>query len=95
VTVELVFDPFDLTQIQVRYQGRPMGQGVPAKIGQHVHPKARPEVAATPTPATGIDYLALVQTRHDQQTHRRIAYVDLPLPGLEHTQPTTDPGEQQ
>jgi len=97
VTVELVFDPFDLTQIQVRYQGRPMGQGVPAKIGQHVHPRARPEVAATPTPATGIDYLALVQDRHEQQTRRRIAYVDLPLPGLEPTQPTTpeptiDPG---
>lgn len=99
VTVELVFDPFDLTQIHVRYQGRPMGQGVPARIGRHVHPKAHPEVAAAPTPATGIDYLALVQARHEQQTRRRIAYVDLPLPGLEPTRPTTpkpttDPGEQ-
>ena len=28
-TVELVFDPFDLTKIEVRYQGRPMGAAVP------------------------------------------------------------------
>jgi putative transposase len=99
--VELVFDPFDLTQVQVRYHGRPMGAGVPTRIGRHVHPKARPDTAPTPTPATGIDYLALVQARHDQQTRRRIAYVDLPLPGLEPDlptepdQPTTRDQEQQ
>jgi putative transposase len=97
--VELVFDPFDLTQVQVRYQGRSMGTGVPTRIGRHVHPKARPDT--TPTPATGLDYLALVQARHDQQTRRRIAYVDLPLPGLEPDlptepdQPTTHEQEQQ
>jgi len=94
-TVELVFDPFDLTQIQVRYQGRPMGAGVPQRIGRHVHPKAHPEPADTPPPPTGIDYLALVQARYEQATRQRIAYVDLPLPALEPPQPASDPHHGQ
>lgn len=94
-TVELVFDPFDLTQVEVRYQGRPMGLGVPHRIGRHVHPKARPETAPAPAPATGIDYLTLVQTRLAQTTRRRISYLDLPLPGLEPDQPTTHEQEQR
>jgi putative transposase len=32
--VEVVFDPFDLTTLQVRYQGRPMGTAVPHRIGR-------------------------------------------------------------
>lgn len=61
--VECVFDPFDLTTIEVRYQGRAMGQGVARVIGRHTHPMARPETAPAP-PATGIDYLALLADRH-------------------------------
>ena len=47
--VELVFDPFDLTDITVRHHGRPAGKATPFKIGRHVHPKA---AADTPPPAT-------------------------------------------
>jgi putative transposase len=61
--VECVFDPFDLTTIEIRYQGRAMGHGVPRVIGRHTHPKARPDPASTP-PTTGIDYLALLADRH-------------------------------
>ena len=38
--VQLVFDPFDLTRIEVRYQHRPMGVAVPLVIGRHTHPQA-------------------------------------------------------
>lgn len=63
--VELVFDPFDLTQVEVRYQGRPMGQGIPHVVGRHTHPHARPDPAPTPDPpGTGIDYLGLIEARH-------------------------------
>lgn len=61
--VECVFDPFDLTSIEIRYQGRPMGAGIPRVIARHTHPKARPEAAAPPA-TTGIDYLALLADRH-------------------------------
>ena len=63
--VELVFDPFDLTSIEVRWQGRPAGKAVPHVIGRHSHPKARPEQPAPPAPATGIDYIGLLDTDHD------------------------------
>ena len=62
--VELVFDPFDLSELQVRYQGRDMGAAIGHQIGRHVHPAAKPETSPHPAPPTGIDYLALVRDRH-------------------------------
>ena len=61
--VECVFDPFELTTIEVRYQNRPMGMGVARVIGRHSHPMARPETAPAPS-SSGIDYLALLAERH-------------------------------
>jgi putative transposase len=63
--VELIFDPFDLASIEVRWQGRPAGQAIPHLIGRHAHPKARPEHPAPPAPATGIDYMGMIDTAHD------------------------------
>lgn len=81
-TVELVFDPFTLDQVEVRYNGKPMGLGTPQRIGRHTHPQARPEVPPEPTQRTGIDYLQIVRDRHDEATRRRISYSNLP----EHTE---------
>ncbi|MDA8183944.1 MAG: DDE-type integrase/transposase/recombinase [Actinomycetota bacterium] len=64
--VELVFDPFDLTDIEVRFEHRPMGKAVPVKVGRHTHPMARPEAQPPVTP-TGIDYLALVARQRDKE----------------------------
>ena len=77
-TVEVVFDPFDLTTLQIRYQGRSMGIAVPHRIGRHVHPDARPELPPAPATPTGIDYLALVAAGHRAQLAARINYTDLP-----------------
>ncbi|MGH8296860.1 MAG: DDE-type integrase/transposase/recombinase [Steroidobacteraceae bacterium] len=75
--VELVFDPFDMTTIEVRFCGRPMGVAVPFKIGRHTHPKARPEAQPAPAP-TGIDYLDLVARRRDKELlGRRIDYASI------------------
>lgn len=77
--VELVFDPFDLTAIEVRWAGRPMGAAVPVVIGRHAHPAARPEPGAQPPPpATGIDYLGLVSARADAELGQRISYAAMP-----------------
>lgn len=76
--VELVFDPFDLTSIQVRWQGRPMGHAVPHVIGRHAHAKARPDETAPPEPVTtGIDYLHLVQAQHTAELADRVQYSQL------------------
>jgi putative transposase len=87
-TVELVFDPFDLGGIEVRYQQRPMGAAVPFQLGRHVHPAATPD-PATPRPS-GIDYLALVEQRITATQRRRIAYAS--LPELPAPAPVPDPG---
>jgi putative transposase len=71
---ELIFDPFDLTAIEVRYQGRPLGLAVPVRIGRHVHPQAKHE-PAPPALGTGIDYLGLVRDQREQELRgRRIDY---------------------
>lgn len=85
--VDVVFDPFDLTSVEIRFQGRPMGQGVPVTIGRHSHPKARPE--ATPAPApTGIDYLGLLAERREAELAGSINYAQLAFDGSEHPYPT-------
>lgn len=74
--VELVFSPFDLGTIEVRYGGKAFGLAVPHVIRRHTHPKAKPETVEAPVPATGIDYLKLVKADHDLHTAQdeRIGY---------------------
>src|SRR5262245_58344600 len=75
--VELVFSPFDLETVEIRYQGKSYGKALPHTISRHAHPKARPETPAPePPPLTGIDYLALTAAGHHEQLQRddRIGY---------------------
>ena len=75
--VELVFSPFDLETIEVRYREVSHGRAVPHIITRHTHPKARPETPEPPpSPATGIDYLALTAQNHHEQIRadHRIGY---------------------
>jgi putative transposase len=73
--VEVVFDPFDLTALNVRYQGRDMGAAVPHRIGRHVHPAAAPD-GPQPAPPTGIDYLALLAQRHQRDLAAAAGAID-------------------
>src|SRR5262249_4714827 len=58
--VELVFSPFDLTELEIWWAGRKVGTAIPQVIGRHAHPKAPPAEAPQPVEYTGIDYLALI-----------------------------------
>lgn len=89
--VQLVFDPFDLTVIEVRHNEQSFGTAIGHVLGVHVHPRASGEEVTTldqmPDRPTGIDYLNLIQHEHDQATRRFINFAELP------TDPdTTDPG---
>jgi putative transposase len=76
--VELVFDPFDLTNIRVRADGADAGRALAHQISRHAHPKARPETPAEPPrPTTGIDYLGLVDTEHTATIAGRVNYAAL------------------
>ncbi|MHB1712114.1 MAG: DDE-type integrase/transposase/recombinase [Acidimicrobiales bacterium] len=78
--IELLFDPFDLTTIEVRFEGRSMGLAVPVRISRHTHPKARPEAAPAPVP-TGIDYLSMLATQRESElVGTPITYADIAKP---------------
>ena len=76
--VELVFDPFDLTRIDVRHDQQPAGTAAPFTIGRHSHPKARPETRdpgqAEPT---GIDYLRLLDDTRGRELAGQVNYAAL------------------
>ncbi|MBW3621478.1 MAG: DDE-type integrase/transposase/recombinase [Actinobacteria bacterium] len=71
--VELIFDPFDMTDIEVRFGGQSMGKAAAHRIGRHTHPQAKPDTPPPPT-STGIDYLRLVERRRDAELVAPIDY---------------------
>ena len=77
--VELVFDPFDLTDIAVRHKGQPAGKATPFTIGRHRHAKTRTadgQPRTEPEP-TGIDYLRILDHARDQDLAAGINYAAL------------------
>ncbi|MDT5351368.1 MAG: putative transposase [Mycobacterium sp.] len=75
--VELVFDPFDLTTVQVRVRGVPAGTAIPHRIGRHSHVKARPETPPEAPAATGIDYARLIADAHQTELAHGVNYAAL------------------
>jgi putative transposase len=75
--VELVFDPFDLTTLQVRVRGVPAGTAIPHRIGRHSHVKARPETPPDPPAVTGIDYARLIDDAHHAELAQGVNYAAL------------------
>jgi putative transposase len=75
--VELVFDPFDLTTLQVRVRGVPAGTAIPHRIGRHSHIKARPETPPPPPTVTGIDYARLIGDAHHAELAAGVNYTAL------------------
>lgn len=93
---ELLFDPFDLTSVEVRHQDRPFGLAKPMRIGRQVHPKATPHVEPPATP-TGIDYLGLLAAQRDAELGgERIDYAQLAQPEPEpDSERELDEGDEQ
>jgi putative transposase len=88
--VELVFDPFDLTDIEVRYGGRGFGNAIAFRLDRHTHPKARPEHPTDEPEPTGIDYLRLLDAAHTEHLQPRINFTALFGGTDEATDETTD-----
>jgi len=79
MVIELIFDPFDLTAIEVRHKGRPAGTAVPFVIGRHRHAKTRTPGSGQrqePEP-TGIDYLRILDQAHGRELASQINYAAL------------------
>jgi putative transposase len=96
-TVELVFDPFDLTDIDVRHKGKPAGKAVPFLIGRHRHAKTRTgdaEQRAEPEP-TGIDYLRILDQAHGAGLQAQINYAALIDPAPASGSPGAGTGQHE
>jgi putative transposase len=75
--VELIFDPLELADVEVRLDGRHAGMAVPLRIKRHVH--RRPQLKPPgPVKPTGVDYLALIPERRERELQRRVDYRHLP-----------------
>lgn len=83
--VELVFDPFDLSHVEVRWNDISFGIAVLHELKTDVHPdvSGRRDHDDDPPPPTGIDYLTLVEAEHREATRRSINFADLDPHGSE------------
>jgi putative transposase len=93
--VELVFDPFDMTDVEVRHHARSYGLAVAFRIGRHSHPKARPEHVQVDPPPTGIDYLHLIGATHAETLGDRVNYAALTPTAHPNPDQTPDRTEEQ
>ncbi len=85
-SVELRFDPEDLTRIDIFDAGIPAGVAAPFVIGRHVHPAVPQAVVPPPVEdaGPGIDYMGLVAAAHAESLGQgSISYRDVRLPGFE------------
>ncbi len=74
--IDLVFDPFDLSLINVRYMDRDFGVAVPHKLSRHSHPMTIAHSPETIKPS-GIDYLSLIDKQHRKYLGSPIGYREL------------------
>ena len=65
--IDLLFNPFSLDDIDVEYQGRPMGKAYPHKVTRHVHPGVKPATQPPSAQVTGIDYLRLLEAQRQTE----------------------------
>lgn len=64
--VEVAYDPFDLSQVQVWYQGERAQVAQPLVLKSRVSPKVR-KSPLPPAEATGISYLDLIREAHEER----------------------------
>ncbi|MCP6497915.1 hypothetical protein NL476_28560, partial [Klebsiella pneumoniae] len=65
-TVELRYDPFDLSRLELWFQDTFLQPVQPDHLVTPIHPEVKPDPSPPPPPAnTGLDYLALLRTEHD------------------------------
>jgi transposase InsO family protein len=66
-TVELRYDPFDLSQIEVWFNDTFLQQAEPDRLVNTTHPQLKPDpVPDTPKADTGLDYLALLRSERQR-----------------------------
>jgi putative transposase len=71
-TVELRYDPFDLTQIEVWFNDAFLQLAEPDRIVTTMHPDVTPIPVPSPVPDSGLDYLALLRQERERLIHEQL-----------------------
>ena len=87
-TIQLHYDPLDLTQLEVWFQGAFLQAAEPEKILVTVHPDVTPDPVPPPPPGSGLDYLALLRAERDRLLQQQ-------LEGIHFTQLTSPADDSQ
>jgi putative transposase len=93
--VQLHYDPFDLTRIEVHWAGQMVGKAVPEHIGRHAHPKAPPNNKPEPITPTGIDFIQLLADADRAETGQRLNLAHLADDTAEPAGTGEEAGDQQ
>ncbi|MHC4509860.1 MAG: transposase [Planctomycetota bacterium] len=70
--VELRYDPFDLTRIEVWFQNTFLQLAEPDRVVTTVHPDVELDPLPTPPPDTGLDYLALLRVERERLLQQQL-----------------------
>jgi putative transposase len=70
--VELRYDPFDLTRIEVWFQNTFLQLAQPDRVVTTTHPDVEPEPPAAPPADTGLDYLALLRAERERLIQQQL-----------------------
>ena len=71
-TVQLRYDPFDLTRLEVWFQGTFLQLAEPDRVVTTIHPDVDPDPQPVPPPNTGLDYLALLRTERERLLQQQL-----------------------
>ena len=70
--VELRYDPFDLTHIEVWFQDTFLQNAEPDRVVTTIHPDVTPDPVPPPPPGSGLDYLALLRTERERLLQQQL-----------------------
>jgi putative transposase len=71
-TVELRYDPFDLSRIEVWFQDTFLQIAELDRLVITVHPDVEPDPTPVVPPDEGLDYLALLRTERERLLHEQL-----------------------
>ena len=64
--VELRYDPFDLRDVEVWFNGQCLAQAGLVHLQASTQPGVTPDPTPPPTPSSGVDYLALLRQERER-----------------------------
>lgn len=86
--VELRYDPFDLTRLEVWYDDTFLQLAEPEEIVTTSHPDVDPDPLPTPPPDSGLDYLALLRQERERIIQEEVDTIHF-------TQLTASPSQEE